>query len=281
MKFSSVILSVIAVLLIANLISSLTNKPQNSNTDHSQTSVHSLKSDKTLNSGKVSSRSQWLKNSQEGEFQFWMSHWDSLINFRSKEVWMKDYTDFFFQRGGFDTTKDFIGKTVVDIGSGPRPLAFAMRQAKIFAIEPLGSRFLEACQRIPRGSPDFLELQKVEKVFSVAAEDFVEELNGQADFVLSTNSLDHTWDPIQYLTNAMKYLKAGGKFLLVVDLHFKTEDMHPQKSLLPSIISQVYSAGLKFERGSCVVAPSHPALAFNACWMVLSINNHYRHETIA
>ncbi len=81
------------------------------------------------------------------------------------------------------------------------------------------------------------------------------------------------------MRSAKDYLKPDGFFLLVVDLHDRTEEMHPEQSLFPKIIEQAYTAGLKFVRGGCDQPPAYPGLAFASCWMVLMENNNYRHIT--
>jgi hypothetical protein len=85
---------------------------------------------------------------------------------------------------------------------------------------------------------------------------------------------------VKYLRSAKDYLKPDGFFLLVVDLHDRTEEMHPEQSLFPKIIEQVYTAGLKFVRGGCDQPAAYPGFAFNSCWMVLVKNNDYNHEHV-
>lgn len=136
----------------------------------------------------------WIEKAQQGEFDFWMSHFDDMVEARTKREWFLKYKKYFFDNGGFNVEKDFFRLKVVDIGSGPRPLSFVFVGANISVIEPLGERFLEAAKiKIPQDSKDYLEIQRVEKVYSRPAEEFVEELEGTAHVVISTNSLDHTF----------------------------------------------------------------------------------------
>ena len=227
----------------------------------------------------VQTKEKWLSLSQEGELNFWMSHWKAMVNPKYKKLWIQQYSQYFKDNGGFNTTLDFVNKVVLDIGSGPRPLSYAMEGIELYCIEPLGERFLkEAGIRLKDKDGYFLELQKAKKVFSVPAEELVLEMVGKVDVVLTTNSLDHTWDPTTYLKNAKKYLKQNGFVYLIVDLHHKTEPMHPEKSLVPTIINHIYDAGLRFDRGACTSPAAHPGLAFNSCWFILSINKDYDHE---
>ncbi len=85
---------------------------------------------------------------------------------------------------------------------------------------------------------------------------------------------------MKYLRSARDYLKSDGFFLLIVDLHDRTEEMHPEESLFPKIIEQAYTAGLKFVRGGCDQPPAYPGLAFASCWIVLMRNHDYRHITL-
>eukprot|EP01040_Poterioochromonas_malhamensis_P012004 gene12004-13108_t len=214
----------------------------------------------------------WADKAQQGEFDFWMSHFDPMVEANTKREWFLKYKKYFFDNGGFNVEK------VVDIGAGPRPLTYVFVGANITVIEPLGDRFLEAAKvRIPAGSKNYLEIQRVEKVYSRPAEEYVEKLAGSMDVVVSTNSLDHTFAPVKYLRSAKDYLKPDGFFLLVVDLHDRTEEMHPEQSLFPKIIEQAYTAGLKFVRGGCDQPAAHPTLAFASCWMVLMKNSDYNH----
>jgi hypothetical protein len=232
----------------------------------------------------IGTQDKWAEKSQKGEFGFWMGYWDVITSFDKKPQFYERYKKYFSDNGGFDIDTDFSGKTVIDIGAGPRPLSSVFKGlSKLVVIEPLGDKFLAAAkEKIPSDSKDYLEIQKVDKVYSLPAEQFVSELTGTADVVVSTNSLDHTWDPITYLTNAKNYLKddKNSFVLLVVDLHHRTEEMHPEQSLFPTLINQVYLAGLRYEKGECNKPPAHPALAFNSCWMVLTRNRDYDHNAV-
>ncbi len=84
---------------------------------------------------------------------------------------------------------------------------------------------------------------------------------------------------MKYLRSARDYLKSDGFFLLIVDLHDRTEEMHPEESLFPKIIEQAYTAGLKFVRGGCDQPAAYPGLTFASCWMVLMRNHDYQHTT--
>ena len=224
----------------------------------------------------ISNQTEWLSVSQEGEWNFWMQHWDDMVNPTTKREWKSKYSQYFYDNGGFNTRQDFLNKRVLDVGSGPRPLAYSMDGILLYVIEPLGDRFLiEAEKRLKANDGAYLEIQKAVKVYSSPAESLVPELIGSFDVVLSTNSLDHTWDPTKYLRNCMLYLKENGYVYLIVDLHNKTEPMHPEKSLVPTIMQHIYDAGLRFDRGSCLSAPAYPALAFNSCWFILSKNKDY------
>jgi hypothetical protein len=227
---------------------------------------------------------KWEEKSQKGELDFWMSHWDAMVAYDGKQHFYDRYKQYFYDNGGFDVNKDFSGKTVIDIGAGPRPLTAVFKGvSKLIIVEPLGDKFLAAAkEKIPANSQNYLEIQRADKVYSLPAEKFITELTGTADVVVSTNSLDHTWDPITYLSNAKNYLKddKNSFVLLVVDLHHRTEEMHPEQSLFPTLINQVYLAGLRYEKGECNKPAAHPALAFNSCWMVLTKNRDYDHNAI-
>jgi len=64
-----------------------------------------------------------------------------------------------------DSTLD--NKRVLDVGSGPRPLAYSMDGIQLYVIEPLGYRFLiEAEKRLKANDGAYLEIQKAVKVYS-------------------------------------------------------------------------------------------------------------------
>ena len=139
-------------------------------------------------------RQAWTEKAQQGEFDFWMHHWKILVDPNTKRDWFLRYKKYFYDNGGFNVEKDFYHKKVVDIGAGPRPLTYVFAGANITVIEPLGDRFLEAAKtKIASDSQEYIEIQRVEKVYSRPAEEYVEELAGSMDVVVSTNSLDHTF----------------------------------------------------------------------------------------
>ena len=162
----------------------------------------------------------------------------------------------------------------MDVGSGPRPLSTSFAGANATCIEPLGSRFLQWMdERRKAGNvskDDYLELEQCYRVFSTPAETPVPELQGTADVVLSTNSLDHSMDPTAYLSSCAGYLRDRNAFmLLVVDLHTRTDELHQMKFTLTRLMNSVEAAGLQLVRGSCTGKPSHPGISDASCHLVL------------
>ena len=216
----------------------------------------------------------WKDVQQEGEFNWWAERLPSIIAGDSKAEWRRTYRSYFRANGGFNINTRFVGKHVVDVGSGPRPLAASFTGAKVACIEPLGSRFLQWMdERRKAGNvskDDYLELEQCYRVFSTPAETPVPELLGTADVVLSTNSLDHALNPTAYLESCATYLRDNTSFvLLTVDLHTRTDELHQMKFTLTRLMNAVEAAGLELTRASCTGKPAHPGISDASCWVVL------------
>ena len=175
----------------------------------------------------------WKLSAQEFEFAF---HKGPGGLWRMSSDFMRQ-TTVLFEFWGYPPDK-YDGCIILDLGAGSKLRSKYFRNARIFAIEPLASRFKE----LP-----FSDLGDAEAVYSLPAEDLVEELKGKVSFLMCINVLDHVFDPRHVLENCLEYLSHDAEFLLSTDLHKELRDEgHPvgftQESLL-SLVAEVWLRG--------------------------------------
>jgi len=127
---------------------------------------------------------------------------------RASEDFMR-HTQQLFERWGYDR-RQLGGQRIVDVGAGSRLRSRYFEGAEIIAIEPLAAKFRQL---------SFCDLDKAKSVFTIPAEERVEDLVGTASLVICINVLDHVLDSYGVLANCCSYLRDGGEFLLSVDLH--------------------------------------------------------------
>lgn len=119
----------------------------------------------------------------------------------------------------WDKIKKFIEPKgrVLDIGCGPRP------PFKGTCIEPLGDEYKKIS---PKEWWEDIEL------ICKPAEEFIPELEGQFDTVISWNCLDHTYNWREIIKNMRRYVKDDGIIAIATDMRepmlghpsFKKED---------------------------------------------------------
>ncbi|MFA7289122.1 MAG: methyltransferase domain-containing protein [Melioribacteraceae bacterium] len=146
----------------------------------------------------------WVYLSQKKEFRF-----HKKDNWRRTQDFLKQ-NDFLFKHWGFNEF-DYENKVIIDIGAGSKLRSKYFRGSKIIAIEPLADKFVKKI--------DFCDLREAYKIYSLPAENMIEELKGIADLIICINVLDHVDNYQKVLNAAYFYLKNDGRFLLSVDLH--------------------------------------------------------------
>jgi len=146
----------------------------------------------------------WVNLSQKKEFRFHKND-----NWRRTEDFLKQ-NNFLFKYWGFNDY-DYENKIVIDIGAGSKLRSKYFRKSNIIAIEPLADKFVKKI--------DFCDLREAYKIYSLPAENIIEELKGIADLIICINVLDHVDNYQKVLNAAFYYMKNDGKFLLSVDLH--------------------------------------------------------------
>lgn len=170
------------------------------------------------------SEEKWQADAQTNEFD-----WHKHDEWRPSKKFAED-NERLLRSWGFNES-DYSGQMVVDLGAGSKLRTRFFKDAELVVIEPLADKFLK---EIP-----WCDLNDAQKVYSTAAEERIAELEGQADFVMSVNVLDHCYDFQLIIENIYSYLKKGGLAFLSFDEHFITDKMHPLV-LTDSICSKIF-----------------------------------------
>jgi SAM-dependent methyltransferase len=179
-------------------------------------------------------RDAWANAAQNGELNFHKRH-----NFRAEEqVWRacveRDWKILGLEPSGWE------GRFIIDVGAGSRLRSLYFEGATLAVLEPLADRYMSEVE--------WHDLDKADEVYSVPAEQFVPELEGRADFVVSINALDHGYDFAQGVRNIRRYLKPDGTALLSFDMHDKPDSMHPLV-LNDDIVRKIFDdAGFEIEK---------------------------------
>jgi SAM-dependent methyltransferase len=160
----------------------------------------------------MSVKKQWESLSQPGELKFHQKNeWRNSDNFMEETIELFDMFGY--------SRDDFEDGIVIDLGCGSKLRSKYFKKAKIVGIEPLADEF--------ESTIDWSDLNEAYAVYSVPAEKMVKEVKGKASFVMCINVLDHTFDPMKILDNCYRYLDSEGEFLLSVDIHDDSDDLHP------------------------------------------------------
>jgi len=157
------------------------------------------------------------------EVNIWNSAQDGELDWHNKNPWRADNWDFIintnkiFSFFGF-CRDDFRGKSILDVGAGPRLRTRYFRDSEITAIEPLGYKF--------NGKFGWCDLYEV-PLYSNPIEIFIPTLVNQFDLVISINALDHCYDFNSAISNISKYVKDDGVIFVSYDEHSGSDPMHP------------------------------------------------------
>ena len=154
---------------------------------------------------------KWKTIAQKGELAF-----HQRPNFRSSEKFVEGNSN---QWKFWGYTEDrFENEHILDVGAGSRLRGKFFKNAKLYAIEPLGNEFLKTI--------DWCDLDD-SNLYSVPAEEFIAGLVEVMDFVFSINVIDHCFNVEDIFRNCYKYLKQGGEAFFCFDLHEKIDNLHP------------------------------------------------------
>lgn len=183
----------------------------------------------------VASREEWQKNAQKGEFEFHKTN-----TWRQTESFMEQ-TRALFRYFGYGEN-DYQDKVVLDLGAGSKLRSKYFQGAKIVALEPMADDCLREIA--------WCDLKDAWKLFSLPAEDRIDELVETVDFAFSINVLDHCYNFDAIIANLFQYLKPGATAFLSFDAHYITNDMHPL-ILTEEICSKIFKdAGFSIDKVS-------------------------------
>lgn len=179
-------------------------------------------------------REAWATAAQSGELDYHKRH-----NFRAQDqVWwavvVREWKLLGLEPTGWE------GKFIIDVGAGSRLRSLYFEGARLAVLEPLADRYMSEVE--------WHDLDKADEVYSVPAEQFVPELEGRADLIVSINALDHGYDFAQGARNIRRYLKPDGTALLSFDMHHTPDHMHPLV-LNDEIVRKIFAdAGFEIEK---------------------------------
>jgi SAM-dependent methyltransferase len=114
---------------------------------------------------------------------------------------------------------------VLDLGSGPCSL---VRRGRAIALDPLAGEYT--------GIVDLPGDTEVGYVAGVGER--LPFADGAFDVVWSRNVIDHVRDPVLFITEAMRVLRPGGRFLLTFDTISKPSVYHPHAGLNESWVRE-------------------------------------------
>jgi len=133
------------------------------------------------------------------------------------------YKVFFTDHFGL-TDDDYQGKTVLDIGCGPRgSLEWATMANRTIGLDPLAEQYLK------------LGADKHRMEYLSEPSEAIPLPDASCDIVCSFNSLDHVDDLMQSIAEIKRVTKPGGHFLLLLELNHAPTPTEPH-DIKPSIV---------------------------------------------
>jgi 2-polyprenyl-3-methyl-5-hydroxy-6-metoxy-1,4-benzoquinol methylase len=146
------------------------------------------------------------------ELSFWRKKHQQEAGHLSNEHYERFYTTFF----GLD--RDFYaGKRIVDIGCGPRgSLEWADMAAERVGIDPLAKQY----RRLGADSHRMTYVEAASEAIPFGPAHF--------DVAFAFNSLDHTRDLAQTISEIKRIVRPGGMFLMIVEINHPPTPTEPQ-----------------------------------------------------
>lgn len=160
----------------------------------------------------LNNKDNWKKISQKYELDF---HKSKHSDWRWDDRWLTacDILQKYFNLN----FNKYYGKTLLDVGAGPRTMMEWWECDKKIAIEPLANEYAKIRNNALCGA---------DIIHNAPAEDFIPELENSIDFIWCLNCLDHCYDWEKILDNINKYLKIGGEFYIATDIDSKGDAGH-------------------------------------------------------
>lgn len=148
---------------------------------------------------------------ERAELQFWRAR-QADENVLRNDHYVKIYTE------GFGLTiRDFDGKTILDIGCGPRgSLEWATTAARRVGLDPLANEYLA------------LGADAHQMEYLTSGSERMPLPNASFDYVCSINSLDHVQNLAETVSEIKRVCKPGGCFLLATEVNHAPTVTEPQ-----------------------------------------------------
>lgn len=129
-----------------------------------------------------------------------------------------DHYEYFYTTHFGLTHSDFQDKVILDIGCGPRgSLEWASMTSRRIGLDPLAKEYLQ------------LGAKEHQMEYMDAPSEHIPLEDAECDAVFSFNSLDHVEDVEQTLSEIKRILRAGGLFLLIVEINHKPTACEPHR----------------------------------------------------
>lgn len=157
-------------------------------------------------------KSKWAGQAQKGEFDFHINNkWRDTEDFtiQSKKL---------FETFGFSES-EYEHKNILDLGAGSKLRTKFFKNANLYVVEPLADKFIESIA--------WCDLKDSKAVYSLPAEQRIDELKNKMDLVVSINVIDHCYNFVDIINNLKYYLSTDGVVFLSFDKHGVTDEMHP------------------------------------------------------
>ena len=185
-----------------------------------------------------------LSEKEQGELNFWIDHLHGGCERELGRAFLDQWSDGARGRlarfaGHIPDLAAEAGAVWVDVGTGPYSVLMQAPAAvtKVM-IDPLIKHYFSFGLIDPAAVPPA-------SVFLEGAAEDLPLMDGTADFVVCTNTLDHVDDPWATTSELARVLKPGGSLALEVDTGGITDYMHPHAITAAAIDDHFVGAGLE------------------------------------
>lgn len=135
---------------------------------------------------------------------------------KSEDILSNEHYRYFYTTQFGLNEDDYQGKTIVDIGCGPRgSLEWASMASRRIGIDPLADEYKKL--GADRHQMEYINAPSERMPFEP----------GECDIVCSFNSLDHVEDVDRTIDEIKRITRVGGKFLLLVEVNHEPTDCEP------------------------------------------------------
>jgi len=138
-----------------------------------------------------------------------------------EELWIDQWDKIYDAFAGFTPDQFSATDVLIDVGCGSRPCMEWFKHGIKHYSDPLLDQYVE----IPRMSQYWNKPNQHR--YSNPAEELIESLVGQGDFVLCWNVLDHTYDWRKIVANIVQYAKKGALVIIGTDIGRRESLGHP------------------------------------------------------